>query len=227
MSTYTCATWTFHWPVPDIGLHAAHHGCLSTEGGLGGGRDDTMMEYQARVWVNGSVCISSMLHRCLQQYVYMFIVYIHIHCIVCTYTKSSTISLHITTTTFSTNLCRHMTHTQHWGAPHTPDDGLDDKVLDGLPNGVSVQVQLCSHVLPERKESPVWRGGGERGEGGKGHAQAYNHVCTYICSDTCIQMDTQYISSRVETSYECVRTCLMHTLCTYVFCISKRVYTIK
>ena len=109
----------------------------------------------------------------------MFIVYIHIHCIVCmyaysmyvrTYTKTSTISLHIITITFSTYIRRHLTHThtQHWGAPHTPDDGLDDKVLDGLPNGISVQVQLCPHVLPKRKKSPVWRGGGGRGGVGEG-----------------------------------------------------------
>ena len=112
------------------------------------------------------------------------------------YTKTSTISLHITTTTFSTNLCRHLTHTQHWGAPHTPDDGLDDKVLDGLPNGISVQVQLCPHVLPECKKSPVWRGGGGRREGvGEGreerdmhkhtimyvHTFAVTHAYTYTC----------------------------------------------
>ena len=146
-----------------------------------------------------------------------------------TYTKTSTISLHITTITFSTYVCRHLTHTQHWGAPHTPDDGLDDKVLDGLPNGISVQVQLCPHVLPERKKSPVWRGGGGRGEGTRRdmHKQTIMYIYTYVCSGTCIytriQMGIQYISSHVETSYECVHTyvsdahtmyvCILHQGC--------------
>ena len=164
-----------------------------------------------------------MLHRYLQQYVCMLTVYTHIHCrvcmhTVCTYTK--VVQFHSTSQplhSLLTYVCR-----QHWGAPHTPDDGLDDKVLDGFPNGVSVQVQLCSHVLPERKESPVWRGGGGRGEGmGEGrewekgerkgtctNIRTHMYVCTYIRMQWHMHshMRTNGHIVHQQTSYECVRT---------------------